>query len=263
MPTVNDIVIEIEKIAKPQYAYEWDNCGLLAGNKSDYVQKVLVSLDITKEVVEEAIENNCQMIISHHPLIFKAVKNLAVDTYEGEILSLLYKNNISLYCAHTSLDICENGVNDALCEILKINNVIVPEERTVNGENISCARCGKLPETLTKSELIDYVKENTGSTDLKYYLEDKKYNYIGLCSGAGEEYAFDLKEVDVFLTGEIKYHTALELKRQNISFIAAGHYYTEVQMIDSFATSLQNRFNMLQYNIEMVKSKINTNPFEN
>ena len=263
MPTVNDVVIEIEKYAKPEYAFEWDNCGLLAGNKNNTVKKVLISLDITKEVVLEAIKKDCDMIVSHHPLVFKPVKNLNVDTCEGEILSLLYKNDMSLYCAHTSLDICKNGVNDSLCERLMLKDVVIPEEINVLGENVSCSRKGALSKSFTKNELISYIKEKTGAPYLNYYLEDKQYNLIGLCSGAGEEYGFIFSDVDVFLTGEIKYHTALELKRQNISFISAGHYYTEVQVVDTVALSLQKNFNMLQYNIEVIKSETNTNPFEN
>ena len=263
MPTVNDVVVEIEKIANPKYAFEWDNCGLLVGNRCNKINKVLITLDITKEVVLEAKEKGCEMIISHHPLIFKAVKNLNVETYEGEVISELYKNDISLYCAHTSLDICKNGVNDSLCEKLQLKNVIIPEEMTVDGENISCARMGSFLKVLSKNELLDFIKEKTGATNLSYNLEEKEYKTIALCTGSGEEYAFILKNADVFLTGEIKYHTALEMKRQNISFIGAGHYFTEVHIIDSLAESLQKSFNMVQYDVEVVRSETNTNPFEN
>ena len=263
MLTINDVIKEIERIAKPEYAFDWDNCGLIAGNRNDNVKKILISLDITKEVALEAVEKGCQMIISHHPLIFKAVKNLNVETYEGEVLSILYKNGIALYCAHTSLDVCKGGVNDSLCELLNLKNVLFFEERIVYGEGISCSRIGEFSETFTKNQLIKFIKEKTGAKSLNYYLEDKEYKTIGLCSGAGEEYAFMLKNIDVFLTGEVKYHTALELKRQNISFIAAGHYYTEAHIINTLALSLQKRFNMLQYDIEILKSETNTNPFEN
>lgn len=263
MITVNDVVKEIEKIAKPEYAYDWDNCGLLVGNAKDKVEKVLVSLDITKEIALEAVEKGCQMIISHHPLIFKAIKNLNVETYEGEVLLHLYKKGIALYCAHTSLDACKGGVNDSLCKLLNLKNVSVLNEQVIGGENISCSRKGEFSQTLNKNQLIDFIKEKTGAKCLNYFIEDKEFRTIGLCSGAGEEYALMLKNIDVFLTGEIKYHTALELKRQNISFIAAGHYYTEAHIINTLALSLQKCFNMLQYNIEVVKSEINTNPFEN
>lgn len=259
MISVNDIVVEIEKIAKPEYAYEWDNCGLLVGDRKGKVNKILITLDVTKEVVCEAIEKGCQMIISHHPLIFKAVKNLSTDFFEGEILSLFYKNDIALYCAHTSLDKADGGVNDILCEKLGLKNVFSVDEQ---GEIKSCARKGDLPKTFSKDELIDYIKEKTGARKLDYFLQDKAYKTIALCTGAGEEFAF-FTGADVFLTGEIKYHTALEMKRQNISFIGAGHYYTEVHMIDGFARCLQKQFNVIKYNVEVINSETNTNPFEN
>lgn len=262
MISVNDVITEIEKLAKPQYAYDWDNCGLLAGDRKSQVEKILITLDITKEVALEAKEKNCQMIISHHPLIFKAVKNLSTDTYEGEVLSILYKNNIALYCAHTSLDIASGGVNDVLCEKLMLNNVSLVSEMNVLGETVACARKGDLPHDFSKGELIEYIKNITGAKKLDYYLLDKTYKKIALCTGAGEEFAFD-SDADVFLTGEIKYHTALEMKRQNISFIAAGHYFTEVHIAEGLSRYLQKQFNMLQYSVEVIKSETNTNPFEN
>ncbi len=262
MISVNDIITEIEKLAKPEYAYEWDNCGLLAGDRNSQVEKILITLDITKEVALEAKEKNCQMIISHHPLIFKAVKNLSTDTYEGEVLSILYKNNIALYCAHTSLDIAVGGVNDILCEKLMLNNVSLVSETDICGEKVACARIGELPHEFSKAEILNFIKEKTGATQLDYYLLDKNYKTIALCTGAGEEFAFE-QCADVFLTGEIKYHTALEMKRQNISFIAAGHYYTEVHMIEGLSCYLQKQLNVLKYGVEVLRSETNTNPFEN
>ena len=263
MPTVNDIILEIEKIAKPQYAYDWDNCGLSVGNRNSLVSKVLITLDITKEVVEEAIKENCQMIISHHPLIFKPISECTEESYVGEIVSLLYKNDIALYSAHTSLDIAFNGVNDSLCQRLLLKNVSLLGEFNVNGEAVACGRIGDLENPLNKEELLNFIKEKTGAKTLNYYLEDKKYHKIALSTGAGEDLAFENKQADVFLTGEIKYHTALELKRQNISFISAGHYYTEIHFVDVFRACLQKQADMLQYSVTKKKTKTNTNPFEN
>lgn len=263
MPTVNDIILEIEKIAKPQYAYDWDNCGLSVGNRNSLVSKVLITLDVTKEVVEEAIKENCQMIISHHPLIFKPVSECTEESYVGEIVSLLYKNDIALYSAHTSLDIAFNGVNDSLCKRLLLKNVSLLGEFNVNGEVVACGRIGDLENPLNKEELLNFIKEKTGAKTLNYYLEDKKYHKIALSTGAGEDLAFENKQADVFLTGEIKYHTALELKRQNISFISAGHYYTEIHFVDVLRACLQKQADMLQYSVTFINSKTNTNPFEN
>lgn len=263
MPTVNDIIKEIEKVAKPEYAYDWDNCGLSVGNRNNLVSNILITLDVTKEVVEEAMKENCQMIISHHPLIFKPISECTEEGYVGEIVSLLYKNDIALYSAHTSLDIAFNGVNDALCKKLTLKNVSLLGEFDVNGEAVACGRIGELKKPINKEELIGYIKEKTGAKTLNYYLADKKYQKIALSTGAGEDLAFENKEADVFLTGEIKYHTALELKRQNISFISAGHYYTEIHFVDIFRACLQKQADMLQYNVTFLKTKTNTNPFEN
>ena len=263
MPTVNDIIKEIEKIAKPEYAYDWDNCGLSVGNKNNSVSKVLITLDVTKEVVEEAIDTGCQMIISHHPLIFKPVSECTEESYVGEIVSLLYKNDIALYSAHTSLDIAFNGVNDALCQKLLLKHILLLAPFEINGESVACGRIGELENPLNKEELLNFIKEKTGAKTLNYNLTDKKYQKIALSTGAGEDLAFESKEVDVFITGEIKYHTALELKRQNISFISAGHYYTEIHFIDVFRACLQKQADMLQYNVTFIKTNTNTNPFEN
>lgn len=263
MPTVKDIICEIEKIAKPKYAYDWDNCGLCAGDRQAKVKNILITLDVTVDVVKEAVDKNCQMIVSHHPLIFKPISNADVESLEGQILSLLFKNEIALYCAHTSLDIALGGVNDALAEKLDLINVKQASTFEIDGENISCLRVGAIKKELSKQELIDFIKEKTGAKTLNYYLEDKKYEKIALSTGAGEEFAFECADEDVFLTGEIKYHTALELKRRNISFIAAGHYYTEIHFVDKFKACLQNAVNMLQYDVTFLASETNTNPFEN
>jgi dinuclear metal center YbgI/SA1388 family protein len=263
MPTVNDIVLEIEKIAKTEYAYDWDNCGLCVGNKNNSVSKVLITLDVTVDVVKEASETGCQMIISHHPLIFKPIYECTEEGYVGEIISLLYKNDIALYSAHTSLDIAFNGVNDALCETLLLKNVSLLAPFNVCNELVACGRVGELDNPMEKNQLLEYVKEKTGAKTLNYYLEDKKYQKIALSTGAGEDLAFEGKEADVFITGEIKYHTALELKRQNISFISAGHYYTEIHFAQLLRACLQKQADMLQYNVTFINSKTNTNPFEN
>jgi len=120
-----------------------------------------------------------------------------------------------------------------------------------------------LPREMNQAELLEYIALKTGSKCLKHGgLKNKRFKKIALCTGAGEDVAFDERTADVFLTGEIKYHTALELKRQNIAFICAGHYETEVHFIDALADSLQKRINMLKYNVSVIKSETNTNPFD-
>ena len=101
------------------------------------------------------------------------------------------------------------------------------------------------------------------ANEINKVIKEKGCARIALSTGAGEDLAFENKQADVFLTGEIKYHTALELKRQNISFISAGHYYTEIHFVDVFRACLQKQSDMLQYSVTFINSKTNTNPFEN
>ncbi len=261
MLTVRDVINEIEKTVKPEYAYEWDNCGLVCGGKNRTVTKMLITLDVTLDVIHEAAEKGCDMIVSHHPLIFRAIKKASTDTYEGSVLELLYKNGISLYCAHTSLDIARGGVNDSLCECLGLENVRLLGEFEINGEKVACARFGTLKKEMTGAEFIGLVKNATGATDIRSGgMKNKTVKTVALSTGAGEEFIFE-SDADVFLTGEMKYHTALEAKRQNKAFVIAGHYYTEHCMMHSLARSLQNSKNMIECKI--IESEVITDPFDN
>lgn len=265
MPRISDIVRIIEQMAKPAYAYEWDNCGFTAGSLQDATARILVTLDVTEDVILEAKTKGCGMIVSHHPLIFKPIRTAAADTYGGRMLSLLYQNKIALYCAHTSLDIAPGGVNDALCGVLELRNVGLLAPREVCGELVACARIGELPEKMQASQLLRYIKKAIGAPSLLYGgLGDKVFEKMALCTGAGEEFSFDAMQAgaDVFLTGEIKYHTALELKRRNLPFIAAGHFYTEWPVVGAFVRYLQKQLDVLQYKSMVFASEVHTDPFD-
>ncbi|WP_028307573.1 Nif3-like dinuclear metal center hexameric protein [Desulfitibacter alkalitolerans] len=119
---VATIVQTIEKIAPKKLAYDWDNVGLLVGNPKGETDKILVSLDVNEQVVDEAIELRAGMIISHHPLIFKPIKNILWDNPMGAVLKKLIQNEISVYAAHTNLDLCRGGVNQALFEKLGLGH---------------------------------------------------------------------------------------------------------------------------------------------
>src|SRR5690625_4210262 len=109
--------------APKNFAYEWDNVGLQIGSTTDITQGVLISLDVNDAVVEEAIEKNINMIIAHHPLLFKPLKTIDFTTVKGKLIQKLIKNDITVYASHTNLDITEGGVNDLLSEKLALQNV--------------------------------------------------------------------------------------------------------------------------------------------
>jgi len=259
---VSEAVRIIENIASPALQYEWDNCGLLCGNGKSEVSNILVTLDVTVDVINEAVEKGCNMIVSHHPLIFKGIKRATADTFEGEALEMLIKNGIALYCAHTSLDIAVGGVNDSLATALGLKNVslLAPFERC--GKTVACGRCGELNGELSGEALITLVKKATGAKDLQTSgVLGGTFKTVALSTGAGEDFIFD-STCDVFITGEMRYHTALEAKRRKIPFITAGHFFTERCMIQSLAESLQKQINVLQYKNSVIESMINTNPYD-
>src|SRR5690625_2248621 len=120
--THEDVFRVLEKWAPKELAYDWDNVGLQVGNYSDVTTNVLVTLDVLEAVVDEAIEQNANLIIAHHPLLFKSLKQINIQTVQGKVIKKLLENDITVYASHTNLDIAEGGVNDLLCEALEITS---------------------------------------------------------------------------------------------------------------------------------------------
>ena len=126
----SDIFDLMEKWASKKLAYDWDNVGLQIGSYHDKVKKVMITLDVLEAVVDEAVEKDADLIIAHHPLLFKPLKQMDYDSPLGRTIKKIIQHNITVYAAHTNLDVAEGGVNDILCELLGINKqtVLVPEK---------------------------------------------------------------------------------------------------------------------------------------
>lgn len=154
---------KIEEFARIRFSESWDNCGLQIGSNSKEVKKILLALDMSKKVCEKAVRENFDLIITHHPFFFSGFKKIVLDGYQGNIIENLIKNNISLYSAHTNLDITYGGVNDVLCDILNIKNTnplsISYEEKLI-----------KLVVYIPKGEYADLLRKELG---------EKNYGKIG------------------------------------------------------------------------------------
>jgi dinuclear metal center YbgI/SA1388 family protein len=122
MPTVADIAADLEQFAPLHLALDWDNVGLLVGDAASPVQRILTCLTVTPSVVAEAIESHCQLIVSHHPVLFRAVKSLTACTVEGRMLLELIQARVAVYSPHTAFDNCRGGINDQLAERLGLSN---------------------------------------------------------------------------------------------------------------------------------------------
>ena len=219
---VSDIMDILEKISPKAFAEEWDNPGLSVGDPNAPVKRVVTALDLTDDVLEEAISLKADMIVTHHPLIFGAVKNVTAETPLGRRISKLIKNDIAAFSAHTNLDKAKGGTNDTLCELLGLESV----EEFAGG----IARIGILKEEKSLLEVANRLKKGLRLTSARVTGPlDKKIKKIGLCTGAGFDCALEAKALgaELFITGDIRYHEAQRALEAGLCLIDATHYASE------------------------------------
>lgn len=233
MNRIKDILNYTETFAPLNSAMEFDNVGLLIGDKNAEVKKAVVALDITDKVIDEALDNNAQLIISHHPVIFSALKEIPSNS----VVYRLIKNNLNAVCLHTNLDLSPVfGVNTCLAESVGVKNA-----EFVEGE---CLYIGELDYELTNKEFAKTVKDALNCEGLRYTMPGKKVKKIAICSGSGGDLAPIAKKngADVLLTGEIKHHEILDANKLGIAVIDAGHFKTEDIVISPFTEKLNEKF---------------------
>ena len=233
--TVQEILQELKAFAPPELACSWDNVGLLV-DAGRPVDKVLTALDITAAVVEEAVREGCQLIVSHHPVIFDPMKRITAE----DIPALLLKNGISGICMHTNLDAAPGGVNDTLADLLGIAR----ESRRNFADD--CGRIGAVAPTTTAA-LARFCAETLHS-GVKYVDSGKPVTCLAEVSGAGGSYlqqAID-EGADCLVTGEAAHHIALLAKQKGVGLVVAGHWGTEQGIADVLAARLHTAFPQLE-----------------
>ncbi len=245
---IKDIIKIIEDIAPIHLKEDFDNIGLLIGNEEERINKILLALDITDEVIEEAIYENCNLIITHHPIIFKSIKNINSNSDLGKKIIKLIKNDISVYTAHTNLDSCSVGTNDVLFDLLNLQNksVLIPNK---NDNTCGLGRVGELKDLLSLESFINVVKQKLNIETISYCDDNdglkKNIKKVGLCTGsAGKfEYINVAKNMgcDVYITGDLDFHGAQLAKQLGISLIDAKHYNTEVIVLPKIKEYLLER----------------------
>lgn len=237
-PTPRDIIEFTQTFAPLETAMDFDNSGFLAGDMDKEIKTVVLALDITKDVAEEAKEKGAQLIISHHPVIFNPIKNVMADT----ALYALIRNGISALCLHTNLDLAaDGGVNMCLAKAADIQN-----PRFIEGE---CLVMGELSEPVTAERFAYGLKGALGCQGLRVVNKEKTIRRIAVCSGSGGDYVFLAKKLgaDLLLTGEIKHHEILFAAENDMSVVDAGHYKTEDIVIEPLAKRLAEKFPMVNF----------------
>ena len=233
-PTVKKVFDFINSIAPFEKQCEWDNSGLIIGDPLQEISKVGVVLDITADAIRYTAENGIDLIISHHPVIFRAIKSVTAD----DPAYMLIKNNISAICAHTSLDIAKGGVNDALADALGFENA-VPLSDSGETEMIRICETAEM----SADELSKLISKKL-STCVSVADGNKSIKKVALCGGAGGDFLFDVAAsgCDAFITGEAKHHEFLAAKELGLTLIAAGHFETENPVVAVLAEKIRNEF---------------------
>lgn len=197
---------------------EWDNDGIMCIPEDAEVKKVLLSLDATREAVDKAISQGFDLIITHHPMIFRPLRSLV-----SEKLISLVKNNIAVFSFHTRLDAVDGGVNDELASQLGLTDI----------EKMSLGRVGNLPYEMTVEEFADSVTEIFCCEKLTYINRTGKVKRVALVGGDGKDFLSEAEEfgADTYLTGNMSYNTMVDADEGSVNVIEAGHYNTEFPVL--------------------------------
>ncbi|MBO4881736.1 MAG: Nif3-like dinuclear metal center hexameric protein [Firmicutes bacterium] len=244
----------LNEIAPLSLQEEWDNSGVQIDCGGKEVSRVLLALDITNRVIDEAKKEKCDMIVCHHPLLFVPVRQITPDYTVGSHILRLIKENISVYAAHTCFDKAPGGNNDYL---MKEIGCSFPEELAGG-----ITRIGYLDKPVTFDEFISDVNAACGYEGLKIQGDsDREIRKVAVCTGGGGEYLYEAYKqgADAFVSGDIKHHDAQAAKDLGICLIDAGHYGTEWQFVPNMAMQLRADE---RFTAELIKSESMANPFE-
>ena len=242
---LTDFVLMQEAVAPSSLALDFDNVGLLIGTERE-IRKVLVALDCTVPVAMEAVRTGSDLVLTHHPLFFHAVKSILPDDPDTAAAYLLIRNGIGLYSAHTNLDAVSGGVNDALADALGASKVSCFTEDGIG-------RVASFSPAITLKDLLAVCTKALGaharfSGDPKMVI-----NKAWIVSGAGGDSVRTAAQAgcDILITGEMKHHEALECLNLGMPYIECGHYESEAVVLKKWISRLQSFQNDVEYNLSI------------
>ncbi len=247
---IMDIIDEIAPLA---LAEKWDNPGLQVGAFDQEINKVLIALDPTLEVISEAKTSNAQLIITHHPLLFNSISCIDFNTYPGNIIHEAIKNDIAIIAAHTNLDSARMGINYFLARILDIPDAVVLDPKELNGmTGYGLGIIGNLSESIDLFSYTMKVKKNLGINAVKVTgSDDSAVKRVAALGGSGSNFIALAaeKKADLFITGDIGHHDALTARSLNINVIDAGHFSMERAALKGFQKQLKEKLAILNMDI--------------
>lgn len=260
MMECREVLNYLEEFAPLQTAESWDNVGLLLGSRDVPVSRIMTCLTLTPDVADEAIRRQISLIVTHHPLLFRAVQKITTDTAEGTMLLKLIEHQVSVYSPHTAFDNALAGINQQWCERLGLQDVqpLRPYEK-ISSENSSAGsgRQGTLPRPISLSEFIEQLKQLMQIPRIQFVGEGQQMiSRVAVACGAAGEYLGDAHRsgCDLFITGETRFHGCLEARALGTALILVGHYQSERFACEQLAENLKGKFPQLSVHASEVES---------
>ena len=245
--SVEQILKLVDGLAPFELAEEWDNVGLLAGRSDAPVDCVLCALDLKDAVIAEAEACGAQLIVTHHPILFRGRKNLREDDAEGRMLCALVRSNLNMIAMHTNYDNACPGVNDALAEELELTDV----ETLDNGMRVG------VTDKDTMGAFADFAQDRLGGVIRRYGDPSTPVHRVALLGGAGEDFVPQAiaAGAEVYVTGEMAYHKGADAAANGLCVLEAGHAATEHPGILALSAALQKAADDVQYKIRVFDSE--------
>ena len=270
-PVAGDIVSVIEDLAPPVLAEQWDNCGLQVGSLQWPVRKVWIALDPLLEVVRSAAGQKVDLLVTHHPLLFKPLRSIDVETPVGKIVETALTGRMAIYSAHTNLDSASEGLNHILAGLIGLHDLvpIVPldasEAGGQGGETAGMGRLGRLAQPLTLAELAHRIRIRLKLRAVKIVGEpESMVDRIAVCSGSGSSLldAFLDSDAQVYLTGDLRYHDARRVEDDGRAMIDVGHFASEHIFIDPLVAHLRQAARHAGWPVDIEPCRIERDPFK-
>lgn len=262
-PTIAQVADLLEDWAPPSSAQSYDNVGLQVGDPASRVGKALIALDMTPPVLREAHRSEASLIITHHPLIFKPLREITPRSFVPNLALRLAESRIALYSIHTNLDVASGGVSFALGEVLGLRDLTFLEPIDGGGRETGLGAIGMLDRPLSLHAFLGRVSERLSAEALRYAGEPTALvERVAVCGGAGADFVelAMAAGADAYVTSDVKYHRYFDVLdndgRARMALIDAGHYETEAMTVNVLREHLARHFP----STEWVASETRTSP---
>ncbi|GAB5406278.1 MAG: Nif3-like dinuclear metal center hexameric protein [Aureliella sp.] len=262
MSTVESVSQFLGEVAPLALAESWDNVGLLLGDRRSSVKRVMTCLTLSPSTVGEAIQQQADLVVAHHPLPFKPVGTITTDSYTGGLLWQLASHQVAVYCPHTAWDSAARGVNAQLAKMLSLREVAPMQPSEVPGlEHCGAGRYGLTATEFSLDEFAGRVEQLVPNSRMRFVDAGRMVQRVGIaCGSGGSLLSLAVRSgCDTLLTGEATFHSCLEAEAAGVNLVMNGHYASERFSLDQLATQLSEQFPSL----DVWASKNETDPVRN